>query len=92
VRRLRALIDGLPGDAAVWREDVLPPVEERLAQLMERQDAWFRAIFGALTHQERVPVPGDLEIVRPGDRTIPEEKVIVTDSNTIAAWFAKFGG
>ena len=91
MRRLRALIEGLPGDAATWRQDMLPPVEERIAQLTERQDEWFRAVFGALTHQERVSVPGEVEIPRPGAHRIPERPV-ETDSRTIAAWFAKFGG
>jgi hypothetical protein len=91
MRRLRALIEGLPGDAATWREDMLPPVEERLAQLTERQDQWFRALFGALTHSDQIRVPAEIEIVRPGAHKIPDSHV-VTDSRAIAAWFARFGG
>ena len=69
---------------------MLPPVEERIVQLMEREDQWFRALFGALTHQERIAVPGDVEVPRPGERKIPVKKV-TSDTRAIAAWFSMFG-
>ena len=90
MRRLRALVEGLPGDAATWREDMLPPLEERIAQLTERTDQWFRALFAAQTGQQRIQVPGDIEIVRPGANKFPEREV-VTDARTIVAWFTRFG-
>ena len=69
---------------------MLPPLEERIAQLTERQDQWFRALFEAQTGHQRIQVPGEIEIARPGANKIPERQV-VTDSRTIAAWFSTFG-
>ena len=92
LRRLAALVFGLPPDAGIWRQDFLPPVEERLAQIFERQDAWFRALLEAQMGQAKVSVPGELHVVRPSDRDVePEVRRVETDPDAIAAWFAANG-
>lgn len=50
VRRLLALITGLPMDAAVWREErpQWTTEHELLATVAEVNDAGFRALFAAL--------------------------------------------
>ena len=84
------LIEGLPGDAAVWRNDALPPIEERLAQLLERADAWSRALFQAQTGAREIQVPGEVRIIRPGTADVPR-KHVETDVKRIMAFFASTG-
>jgi hypothetical protein len=77
----------------VWRADFLPPVEERLAQLVERHDQWSRAQFDLQAGKKSIQVPGQITIPRPGRPTddsvaAPEPRKVETDSKRIAAWFA----
>lgn len=67
-RRLWVLISQLPPEANVWREDAWPLPVEFQALWLERLDLWGRAIVSALLHEKAVPVPGPLEIRRPGER------------------------
>ncbi len=82
---------GLPPDAGVWRPDFLPPVEERLVQILERQDQWFRAMVSAQLGHKEIRVPGEITIPRPGQREEPEpeSKRVETDVGVIAKWFAQ---
>ena len=70
----------------VWRQDMLPPIEERLVQLLERQDAWFRALFDAQVGAKSIKVPGEITIPRPGRE--PERPRVERDPAVIAKWFA----
>lgn len=89
LRRLNALIAGLPPDSATWREDAWPPLLELIALQIERSDAWFRALLSALTGQKRYRVPGELQIERPGRAP---DKQITTDPGDLAAWLRRRGG
>jgi hypothetical protein len=74
----------------VWRQDFLPPLEERLVQILERQDEWFRALVKAQLGHKEVRVPGQITIPRPGQRDgKPERKKVETDVAKIARFFSQ---
>lgn len=90
LRRLAALVLNLPPDAAIWREDFLPPIEERLAQILERQDAWQRTMLDVQLGKKEIRVPGEIQIPRPGQNAEvlqPKKSKVETDIKKIAAWF-----
>lgn len=91
VRRLWALLRGLPPDSAVWREDTFTPTEEFLVQIMERQHAWNESILGALMGHKKVSVPAAPQILRPGEE-MPQPRKVETDPRVIAAWFQEHLG
>lgn len=74
-RRLCALVEGLPADAAVWRDDGFTRGEELAAIAVERADAWGKALWeiAARSHLKEPPKeignPGVIEIPRPGQGT-----------------------
>lgn len=91
-RRLWALFKALPPEAAVWRHDSFTTTDELLAQLLERTDAWQRAIFTALIppkkgQPRRISLPAPVEILRPDDE--PPQRKVETDPRVIAAWFSQ---
>lgn len=77
---------GLRPDAGIWRQDFLPPVEERLAQLLERQDAWSRALLSAQLGHKEIKAPGEIRIPRPSDPE-PVKPRVETDPKVIAQFF-----
>lgn len=85
-RRLWVLVNGLPADAATWREDVFDRTDELLATLIERRDNWSRALLDALMHKKQIKAPGEITIPRPGTEEAQRDRVI-TDPKEIAAFF-----
>lgn len=90
-RRLWALVRNLPPESATHRAESLPPVEELLATLVERMDAWNEPQLMLALGQKRVIVPSRMRIRRPSDPP-PQERKIESDPRAIAAWFAKHVG
>ena len=86
-----ALVQGLPPEAAVWRQQSFTPTEELLVQLLERHDEWARAHLQALLHHKKVTVPPEFKILRPGEDEQPTRR-IETDPAKIAAWFQEHVG
>ena len=89
VRRLCALVHGLPPEFATWRNDTDPwtQTDHFLAALIENGDHWGRQ--NAVLHgvkQQQLPKP--VRIPRPGE-TEPERQ-IEKDPRAIAAWFSRF--
>jgi hypothetical protein len=83
VRRLFALVQGLPLDAATWREERTWTQRDELAALqVELTDVWGRLIFSALGGK---PKGKPLRIARPAQQA--EEKQITSDPGEIARWF-----
>jgi len=88
VRRLLALVRGLPPDSATWRQEHgWGHQEELLASLLELTDAWGRALAQLLGGR----VQGKpLRIQRPGEQreqAEPESPPVETDPNAIARFF-----
>jgi hypothetical protein len=73
-RRVYALVRGLPPDAATWRSDRWTPEMETAVFAIERNDQWLRALLDALLNKKQIPIPGPLEINRPGEEPAPERK------------------
>jgi hypothetical protein len=78
----------MPADAATWRQDRLPPLEEYTALILERQDQWSRALLDALLHKKRITLPAPLQFERPGQQR-PAVRNIVTDPGELRRWFAR---
>lgn len=58
--------------------------------LLERMDLWNKALLAALLHKEQIPVPGPIEIPRPGDEE--RKKHVISDASEVRAFFARHGG
>lgn len=78
---------GLPPEAAVWRQNAFPPVEELLVQLLERHDEWARSHLAALLHHKRVTIPVPYRTLRPGEVEETPASRVETDPRRIAAFF-----
>lgn len=82
-RRLWALIQGLPPDAAVWREEMAwTPQQELMATTIEVIDLWGRRLMrmqGAKSSQ----LPEAIQIPRPGEQ---KRKRVETDARKIKAF------
>lgn len=69
-------MDGLPPDAAIWRDDGFTRAEQLAAIAVERADAWGKALWEitARPHLKKPPKeitnPGVIEIPRPGQRAM----------------------
>lgn len=66
VRRLWALVNGLPRDAAVWREETQWSWERELAAaLIEVHDMWGRNL-ALLSGAKKKSLPKPIRVPRPG--------------------------
>jgi len=70
VRRLWALVNGLPQDAPLWRDERIEAEswtrqDELLAQQNEILGGWLSAIFAQLRGEKRIKVPGEISYERP---------------------------
>lgn len=87
-RRLWVLLQGLPVDAALWREENTWTTQDELAAaLIELTDIASRRVVRALGGD----VKGEpIRIGRPERDVEPQrvERIITTDTAEIAAWFA----
>jgi hypothetical protein len=88
-RRLWVLIQGLPNDSALWREENRwTQQDELLAELLEMTDIASRRTVMALGGE----VKGKpIQIERPSEEKSVKPK-ITSDSREIAAWFAQHSG
>lgn len=87
-RRLLALIEGLPADAAVWQDDHhgWTQAHELAALAVEVSDQWGR-ILAQAWGLKKLPKPP--EITHPGrPRSHPARK-LTSDPREIQAWFAQ---
>lgn len=91
MRRLSVLVEGLPADAPLWREDVREAREanrwsqdhELLAEILENLDQWGYRIFSASGGKLKGKYK-PLRFPRPGD---PDRKVKLANQATIARFF-----
>lgn len=89
LRRVSALVSGLPADAVTWRQDGWPVGDELLATLIEVTDSWSRALFELAAGEKSIQVPGPIEIRRPGSTAETPAPRAETDPNVVAAFFRK---
>jgi hypothetical protein len=82
------LASGLPPEANVWREEAWPLPVEFQATALERIDLWGRALLAAVLREKDIPVPGPLEILRPGD----EPRRRKADGGRVRDFFARHLG
>lgn len=84
------LVNGLPADAATFRDDGLWTREEHLlADLLERQDAWSRSLFEAIRGVKRIEVLAPITVDRPGAAKQESQGRVVSDPRELAAFFAR---
>lgn len=95
VRRLLALIRGLPADSATWAGDSWSTQDEMLAAAVELIDGWGRLHWMALGQDGRKITDAreyGLRVNRPEGVETPDEpseKITTTDTRVIAQWFAE---
>lgn len=91
-RRLLALINGLPVEAAVWRQDKPSwnQDHELLASLIETIDRWGR-IQTDLACGKKVQVPAPVRVTHPDrpEPAAPPKPKVTTDIAEIAAFFQR---
>lgn len=91
-RRLCALVEHLPPDAALWRsEDPWSVGDHLAASLIEVTDMWGRIL--AITFgQPAGKLPEQIQIPRTGSEPEPEPEPpkVVNDPQEIAAFFGKY--
>jgi hypothetical protein len=90
VRRVRALVYGLPQDAAIWRADGWPDREELLATLVEVVERWGLVHANQLQGSRYRQFPERVQIPRPGTRA-PTERTdvkVTRDLSEVGAWLA----
>lgn len=90
VRRLLALIEGLPVDAAVWREDKpgWTQADELAALQIEMADMWGRILAMCLGAKSgKLPKPPQL--THPDRVRLKEKPRVTTDQAEIAAFFSR---
>jgi hypothetical protein len=86
VRRLLALVNGLPPEAALWREEMAWTAQDELAaRSIEVIDGWGRA-HAQLMGARRRELADPIHVPRPGERPAAARE-IETDPRRIAAWF-----
>jgi hypothetical protein len=83
-------VKALPPDSAVKRAaagaaNSFPPVEELLAVLVERIDAWGDSHLDALMGRTKVSIPPPIRIQRPGQQG--NTRRVETDPRRIAEFF-----
>lgn len=94
-RRLWVLVQGLPSNAAVWREDRWTHQDEMLATLVELTDAWGLAVFTAVGGKlrgkhtpVRVQRPGAVQQdTQQSSAPAAANKTVTTDPLEIARFF-----
>lgn len=94
MRRLWALVQGLPRDAAVWREDIggWSMQDELAAAQVEVTDQWGR-ILAQAWGVKRQALPEPVRLDHPDRRraaAAPKGKVI-RSIDELAAWFGRRG-
>lgn len=82
------LASGLPPEANAWRKDAWPLPVEFQALALERIDDYGQAILKALLRAKDVPVPGPLELLRPGQ----EPRRRKADGRGVRDFFARHLG
>jgi hypothetical protein len=84
-RRLWALVQGLPPDAACWREDMFTRQEEFAAAQIEVTDQWLSNL-AQLLGAKRQSLPKPIRVPRPGDGRVQRAE-IETDPMKIERFF-----
>lgn len=88
-RRLCALVEHLPPDAALWRsEDPWSVGDHLAASLIEVVDMWGR-ILAVTFGQDASKLPEQIQIPRPGFESKPKSSKVTNDPQEIAAFFGK---
>lgn len=84
-----ALVKGLPGDAAVWRQDKRhwSQTDELLATLIEQSDYWQRRLLMAWGAKRLPPPPQINHPDRPGRRKA--DRKVTTDPAEIRQFFSQ---
>lgn len=94
-RRLHALVQGLPPEAATFRGDgpAWTQQDELLASAIEIVDAWGRQLLSALVAvhggKVRLPEPVRIKHADRAEAPEPQKEKITTDPAEIAAFFAQ---
>jgi hypothetical protein len=97
-RRLWALIESLPPDAATWRVDLRgwSLADELAAQQIETVDLWgrltFQALHGLLAGKRPKQMPDPIRIEHPGRVLRREPKPVERDASNIRQFFNKMKG
>lgn len=83
-------MDGLPREAACWREEVgsWELTHELVAQLVERTDVWWRMWLTANGAKKgKLPPPPDIQHPDRRSRPVPMEREITRDPVKIRRFF-----
>lgn len=95
VRRVWALVTGLPAESATWVADAWTHQDEMLASAVELIDGWGRLHWVALGGDPRKVDDAreyGLTVTRPTPPEPDHEVVHTTDTREIMRWFAEHSG